>query len=88
MIGWSLVVVVLAACVVVWNTMFVAWVANRFVDEGKAQIAGLFFTLGGFAYGAPARFSAQSDQIALMIGAVFGLAFICFTFFRRKSEHV
>jgi hypothetical protein len=80
-----------AACTVI-NTMLIAWIASRFLDESKAKIAGFSFMLGGACFGWPGRSGTADafvgDYIALVGGFVTGLAFVWLQFFGKRRHRV
>jgi hypothetical protein len=83
----SLLLLPLAAFIVVWNTMFCAWLASHFISADKAKIAAFSFTLGMIVNGRPSQFANMGDFIALLAGALLGLAFVGFQFFRKEAAH-
>ena len=84
----SLLLLPLAAFIVVCNTMFCAWLASYFISDDKAKIAAFSFTLGMIMNGRPSQFANMSDSIAMLAGALLGLAFVGFQFFRKEAAHV
>ena len=84
----SLLLLPLAASIVVWNTMFCAWLASRIISEDKARIAAFSFTVGMLVNARPSQFADASDGLLLFAGGLLGLAFVGFQFFRKGALNV
>ena len=84
----SLLLVPLGAFIVVWNTMFCAWLASRIISEDKAKIAAFSFTLGMLVNTRPPQFADASDGLMVFAGVLLGLTFVGFQFFRKGALNV
>jgi len=84
----SLLLLPLAAFIVVWNTMFCAWLASHLISDDKAKIAAFSFTLGMIVNGRPSQFADASEGLMLFAGGLLGLAFVGFQFFRKGALNV
>lgn len=82
----------ITAFAVVVNVFFAAWLANFFLSEDKAKIAGFSFVLGGGVLGGAApeitTIAPLADRMAILIGGVVGLAFAWAQFFWRRKQNV
>jgi hypothetical protein len=77
---------------VVFNLLLFGWVANRFLSERESKIAVFAFLLGGVIlggqiFGMKLQMPNSIDDFASLSGALVGITFVWFQFFRKVPQN-